>query len=402
MEDPRNQLIRMASDAELERRWSVVRQVMREKGIDYLVMQNSEEFLGGTLRWFTDWVADIGFPYTVIFPVDDDMTVINWGFERPQTPQFPPAWYMRGIKNSWAAYYMPTHSYTNTIDAAMAVEALGEKKNPVVGWVEKSMIPVTFYEYVTRNLPGATFVDATDWIDEIRVPKSPEEIEMIRDTAAMQDGCFEHLKKTIAPGMHGYDVYAEAIYFCSKRGSSRMNCMVSSGPPGTPVGPAVYHLQGRQIKEGDHVFVLVESNGPGGQWTELARTFVVGAEPTPALREVFAHAVEGQELAARHMIPGADPKDIVAVLADFNATNGYPSKLFDLGHGMGYSMVERPMIRKREPMKLQANSNLAVHLESLKKFGDGAAFALCVDNFLVGPADGAERVHRCRKELIVV
>ncbi|MFH0917051.1 MAG: hypothetical protein V1912_11495 [bacterium] len=97
MEDPRNQLIKMASDAELERRWTVVRQKMGEKGIDYLVMQNSEEFLGGTLRWFTDWVADLGFPYTVIFPVDDDMTVINWGLEPPATPEFPPSWYMRGI-----------------------------------------------------------------------------------------------------------------------------------------------------------------------------------------------------------------------------------------------------------------------------------------------------------------
>ena len=91
VEDPRNQLIKMASDAELERRWSVVRQVMREKGIDYLVMQNSEEFLGGTLRWFTDWVADIGFPYTVIYPVDDDKNFNNWGFERPQTTQYPTA-----------------------------------------------------------------------------------------------------------------------------------------------------------------------------------------------------------------------------------------------------------------------------------------------------------------------
>jgi hypothetical protein len=100
MEDPKDQLIKMASDAELERRWSAVREMMREKGIDYLVMQNSEEFLGGTLRWFTDWNADIGFPYTVIFPVDDDMTVINWGFPRPAVAQFPPSWYLRGIKNS--------------------------------------------------------------------------------------------------------------------------------------------------------------------------------------------------------------------------------------------------------------------------------------------------------------
>jgi Xaa-Pro aminopeptidase len=410
MEDPREQLIKMASDAELERRWSAVRAGMRERGIDYLVMQNAEEFLGGTLRWFTDWTADIGFPYTVIFPVDDDMTVINWGFERPETPQFPPHWYLRGIKRSWASYYMPTHNYTNEIDASMAVEALSEKEHPVIGWVEKAMIPATFCEYVTRNLPGATFVDATDWIDEIRARKSPEEIADIRVTAAMQDACFDHLKSTIQPGMRGIDVYAEVMYFCSKRGCSRMNCMISSGQPGTPVGPAVYHLQGRTIKPGDHIFVLVEGNGPGGQWTELGRMFVVQAEPTPALAAAFAHSVEGQDLVAKLMVPGAACADVVRAVEAFNAERGYGPKLFDLAHGMGYSMVERPMMRKREPMKLAAGNNLAVHLSVEKEIQEGRVFAMCVDNYLIGENGrgggarrdaGAERVHRFPRELIL-
>ena len=257
---------------------------------------------------------------------------------------------------------MPTWSYTKRYDGALAVEAMSEKKNPVVGWVEKTMIPATFYEYVTTNLPGATFVDATDWIDELRVPKSAEEIEMIRQTAAMQDACFDHLKKVIQPGMRGYEVYAEVMYFCTKRACSRMNCMVSSAPLGTPVGPTVFHLGGRQIKEGDQVLVLVEGNGPGGQWTELARTFVVKAEPTPALRDAFAHSVEGQEVVTRHMVPGACARDIVKIAQEFRAGHGYDPELFDLAHGMGYSMVERPCFVPEEPMKLKANSNVAVHV----------------------------------------
>lgn len=403
MEDPRNQLIKMASDAELERRWKAVREMMREKGIDYLVMQNSEEYMGGTLRWFTDWAADIGFPYTVIFPVDDDMTVINWGIEPPATPEFPPQWYLRGIKKTMSCYYMPTHSYTKYFDAMMAVKVLSEKNNPVVGWVERSMIPVTFAEYITDNLPGATFVDATDWIDDLRVPKSPEEIEMIRETAAMQDAFFDHLKTIIQPGMRGIDIHAEVMYFCLKRGCTRMNCMVSSGPLGTAAAPAVIHLQGRKIQPGDQVFVLLEGNGPGGQWTEAARTFLMGVEPSPELAHAWAHAVNGQEYAASLLVPGAVPFDIVSALEDYNVKNGYDPTIFDLAHGMGYSMVERPMVRKREPMTLVANSSLAVHLHTEKHFDDGrAVFAMCVDNYLVGAAGGAERIHKYPKDLIVV
>jgi hypothetical protein len=76
MEDPRERLTKCVSTAELERRWKATREMMRGKKIDYLVIQNSEEFLGGTLRWFTDFTARHQFPMTVIFPVEDEMTTI--------------------------------------------------------------------------------------------------------------------------------------------------------------------------------------------------------------------------------------------------------------------------------------------------------------------------------------
>lgn len=79
MEDQRQRLTKCISTPELERRWKAVRAKMKEKKIDYLVMQNSEEYMGGTIRWFTDFSARHQFPMTVIFPVDDEMTTIVCG-----------------------------------------------------------------------------------------------------------------------------------------------------------------------------------------------------------------------------------------------------------------------------------------------------------------------------------
>ena len=98
MEDPKETLTKCVSTAELERRWKATREMMREKKIDYLVVQNQEEYLGGTVRWFTDFSARDQFPYTVIFPVDDEMTTITCGPDLP-SPQFPPQWAARGVKN---------------------------------------------------------------------------------------------------------------------------------------------------------------------------------------------------------------------------------------------------------------------------------------------------------------
>ena len=81
--DPAERLVHRTSTAELERRWKALREVMREQGVDYLVVQNHEEFLGGSVRWFTDFSARYQYPMTVIFPLDDEMTVINCGQEPP-------------------------------------------------------------------------------------------------------------------------------------------------------------------------------------------------------------------------------------------------------------------------------------------------------------------------------
>src|SRR3954462_9152224 len=67
------------SKQELERRWAAVRKEMEARGIDALVMQNSSDWLGGYVRWFTDVPAHNDYPRNVIFHRDDLMTVVEMG-----------------------------------------------------------------------------------------------------------------------------------------------------------------------------------------------------------------------------------------------------------------------------------------------------------------------------------
>ena len=40
------------SDREMKRRWSTVQTVMQEQGIDVLIAQNADQYLGGYFRYF--------------------------------------------------------------------------------------------------------------------------------------------------------------------------------------------------------------------------------------------------------------------------------------------------------------------------------------------------------------
>jgi len=54
---------------ELERRWAAVRKEMAARNIDALITQNSSDWLGGYVKWFTDIPAGpIGWNF--IYKVD--------------------------------------------------------------------------------------------------------------------------------------------------------------------------------------------------------------------------------------------------------------------------------------------------------------------------------------------
>ncbi|MFH0916164.1 MAG: M24 family metallopeptidase [bacterium] len=397
MEDPKERLSKSVSDAELERRWGAVRAGMRKRGIDYLVMQNSEEFMGGMLRWFTDYTARHQFPMTVIFPVDDEMTVINCGAAPPVPQVFPPAWFARGIKNRLGDVYFSTMPYTAYYDARLAVDVLKDKPTATIAWVEPTFIPMTFADYLREKLPGATFVDATEWVDAIKVPKSAEEIELIKGTCALQDACIDYLKGVIRPGLHDYEVYAEAHYYLSKNGSERGLVQVNSGPLGTMVPFDVPRFQNRVIQKGDQVSVLIEVNGPGGYYAEVMRIFTVGAGPTPELQAAFSTAVETQRLMASLMKPGAEPKAIWDKAVASMTAAGYLAPARSISHGQGTPLVERPNIRPDETWTLKEGMNLAVHPSVVKP----PTWSIVCDNFIIGK-DGAEKIHRYPQEIIVV
>ncbi len=396
MEDPRERLVTSVSRAELERRWKAAREVMKERKVDFLVMRQDEEFYGGYVRWFSAVAPRHGYPFTVIFPVDDEMTTIS---SAPPEGGKPPEWSMYGVKSRLGAPYYPSMHYTNTYDAELAVKILSEKKKATIGWVGISSLHVNFHAYVQEHVTGATFVDMTDAIDYLKAIKSPEEIEFIKGTAALQDEALEYVRQRMKPGVRDVDLHAEADYISTKLGCTRLQVLISSYQPGdNPMGFMGRHFMNRTLREGDQVTILLEGNGPGGYYTEIARVFSLGREPDQETKEMFALALEAQKLNLSLMKPGANPKEIWDASNAFLVKRGSGPEGRLYAHGEGYELVERPAIRYDEPMKLQAGMNLAVHPVARNK---RVWITLC-DNYLITEQGVSECLHKTPKELFVI
>ena len=174
------------STAELERRWGLVRAAMKREGVDVLLMQNNNDHMGGYVKYFTDMPATNGYPNTVIFPADDEMTVVMQGpFGGDRRPE-PDIW--RGVKRMLTTPSYESAHYTQNYDPELAAKALQPYARATIGFVGIYQMSFAMGDFIMKRFSGARFVDASELVDRIKVIKSAEELELIRRAAIMQDG----------------------------------------------------------------------------------------------------------------------------------------------------------------------------------------------------------------------
>ncbi len=181
--------------------------------------------------------------------------------------------------------------------------------------------------------------------------------------------------------MRDVDMYAATHWYMSSHGSGRGLVLVKSGAMGTFAPFEPYHLQGKVIEKGDQLTVLNETNGPGGMYTELCRSFCVGCEPDKELADAWKYAVECQHLLAEKTVPGASCKDLYTLARAFMVDHGYAPPSRSFMHGQGYSLVERPSIRLDDPWDIVEGMNIAIHPVLVKP---GRVWCIACDNYIVG------------------
>jgi Xaa-Pro aminopeptidase len=401
MDEAKIRILVQISDEELNRRWAAVRREMAERKIDYLIMRNTNQHLGGYVKWFTDVPAFNGYPMTVIFPREGEMTTINPGPKMnpksAMTDLSTRDWAFRGVKNRWTAPYFTSLHYSRTYDAELIVNMLKAAKGCTVGFVGLSYMPIDFYNCIVNNLPQAKCVDATDFVDEIKAIKSPEEIGLILKCAEMQDKAMAEVLKNIKPGLRDSDVMAIAQYSCEMQGSEEQLIMCGSAPLGIPSPMLKRHFMNRELRKGDHLTLMIEASGPGGFYCELSRIFVLG-KSSAELSDALEMAKETQKVTLRLLKPGADPKEMVIANNEFLKSKGFPEEMRLYAHGQGYDLVERPAIRDDEPMIIRENMSITVH----PIVATPTVFAWICDNYLVTKDGISDCIHATPQKILEV
>jgi Xaa-Pro aminopeptidase len=395
MSNGTSRAVNAVSPEELARRWGAVRARMKERGIDALVVQNSSDWVGGYVRWFTNQPATNGYPTGVVFPQEGGLSLIEQGPSGLLRESSEEDVRATGIARRLTTPSYPSVHYTGAYDAQLAANELQRLGARRVGLVAPAAMYHSFGRSLRELLAGLELVDATDLVDRIKAVKSEEERGLIRQVAAMQDEVMARVRKFIRPGLKDFEVAAYAQYEAQQLGSEQGIFLCSSAPPGQAASFRPRYQQGRSLQPGDVFSLLVECNGAGGFYTELSRMFVLG-RAAAELREAQAAVVAAQAQALLLLQPGASCREVFERHNHYLGSRGLaPERRIGM-HGMGYDMVERPLIRDDEDMRLEEHMAIVCHPSILNQ----RLFAHNTDIYLIGRDGPPQCLHRTPKEII--
>ena len=395
MTEMRERVHTPVSDRELERRWAAIRAAMEEAGIDVLVAQNTNDHMGGYVKYLTDVPATNGYPLTVVLPRDAPMSVVAHGPVGDDVELAASDGLWRGVGRLLTTASFASAPYTRAYDAELAARPLARYARATIGLVSTYAMSFAFVDRLSRELPEATFAEASELVDRIKAIKSDEEKDLVRRTAALQDAAMEAAFAAVEPGRRDSDIAAAAQYRSQELGSEQGIYLCASAPPGEPAAIGPRHLQHRTLREGDVLMLLIENNGPGGMYTELGRTCVLGTAPERLLEE-HAFTLEAQEHCLGLLRPGVPAAEVFGQYNAFMREHGRPEERRIHCHGQGYDLVERPLVRFDETMAIEPDMNIVCHPTYVQ---DDTPSWVC-DNVLIGPDGVAERLHAFPKDIV--
>ncbi len=231
---------------------------------------------------------------------------------------------------------------------------------------------------------GLRVIDAQQIMLDARVIKSPDEIMLLTQAAAMVDGVYQDITERLKPGVRENEIVALANKRLYEMGSDQVEAI--NAISGERCNPHPHNFTDRLIRPGDQAFFDI-IHAFNGYRTCYYRTFSVGSA-TPAQRDAYKLAREWMDRGIDGIRAGVGTDEIAALLPAADEF-GFGSEMEAFGlqfaHGLGLGLHERPIISRlnsfKEPMELQVGMVFA--LETYCPASDGFSAARIEEEIVI-------------------
>jgi len=223
-----------------------------------------------------------------------------------------------------------------------------------------------------ENYPVVDFKDLTPAIDQMRVIKTAEEIEIMRRNGRISAEGVKQAMLASKPGGYEYEIEAAAVGTIMKYGakSAAYAPIVGSGP-----NTCVWHYDenSRLVQDGDLILMDFGAN-LDHLCMDITRTWPANGKFTPEQREVYQIVLEIEKACLEAYRPGVTSEDVQRHVAEVMKKKGLDPRgeRGGFGHHVGLAthdggpqtrILKEGMVFAIEPALYYPEKNLGIRIE---------------------------------------
>jgi len=231
---------------------------------------------------------------------------------------------------------------------------------------------------------GVEVRDARQTMLDARQIKSPDEIMLLSQAAAMVDGVYQDIFEALKPGVRENEIVALANKRLYEMGSDQVEAI--NAISGERCNPHPHNFTDRIIRPGDQAFFDI-IHSFNGYRTCYYRTLAVGSSTAPQ-RDAYTQAREWMDKAIDLVSPGTGT-DVIAKAWPAATDFGFASEMaafgLQFGHGLGLGLHERPVISRLNSLTnpIGLKTGMVFALETYCPASDGVSAARIEEEVVV-------------------
>jgi Xaa-Pro aminopeptidase len=326
---------------EFEKRLAEIRQAMRDKGLQTLLVFDSgrHNFLRmNYVAYLTDFIS-VGPETFIVLPLEEAPTL------------YPsPVWDIaRAQEESWVSDIRPFKEFWSRLASCTGK----------VGIVGREALSAGLHDEIVKSL-GQAPANAKDIIENMARCKTGFELARLRRAAEIADAGVQALHEEAHPGLKEYELAAIVEYRMRSLGAEDNFGMVVANSHNQALHPPT----DRVVQPGD---IIIGEITPciGGLFVQICRTMVLG-QPAPVVQEKYAILKKAMGLGMGSARTGAPASAIAAAINAAFVEAGYekfcrPPFMRVRGHGLGCGSSAPGNLEDGNQTRLEEGMTFIIH-----------------------------------------
>jgi Xaa-Pro dipeptidase len=314
---------------ERDRRYSNIRERLRENGVDCVIVN------GSNLFYLSNGIA--GELYGLLPAGDIPLTVV---VNRRHLIDISPSVLLDS--QEWVSDVRPGS------DAAAVVERIKELRLDQGAIGLAGSLDYRFHNRLKASLSAAKVVDVSDIFTDVRTIKSDAENAMIDQANRIFDSAIRRIHEVARPGMSGRKIVEEGIRAMWEAGGDLESTLSFNFGPLPAQNPILADLcMTRKIEKGD-IGTLTAHSMFGGYAGHSDQEICFG-EPKPVHQEMFRAVTSIRNAVLAQVKDGATQRDLIDVYRNACKETGFKSSPHSQIHQYGIDVPEFPGPEYRIP-----------------------------------------------------